>query len=476
MARPPPRRIRPAPAARRRRQVRLLRRLPADPARPRGRAARDRRAVRHRRVRRRRPRAARPARSTSSSSRARSARREQAEEIAPPAARDAAAGHDRRLRDRRRHPGAPQLVRRTTRPGRGLPAARVRRRRSRSRRRSPTTSPSTPSCAAARSTRASSLELLTALLVGRRPQLPDESVCLECKRRGAVCVLVAGGSPASGRSPRPAAAPSARPSDAAATAASGRASGANVASLAGTLRVVDGRAPRRSAACSPASPPGPEPFRSMIDQPAGRPAPAPAAVPGERDRTREATMHGTPDARRGRDASAFEVDGLTRVEGEGSLRLRRPRRRSSRRPPGDLRGAALLRAARRRPDARRGPRHRRAHLRHLPRRLPDERRARVRGPRSGSTIDPAVRALRRLLYCGEWIESHALHVYLLHAPDFLGYASAVELARDHRAARRARPRAQAGRQPDRRAPRRPADPSGQRAGRRLLAASPTLAS
>jgi sulfhydrogenase subunit alpha len=47
-------------------------------------------------------------------------------------------------------------------------------------------------------------------------------------------------------------------------------------------------------------------------------------------------------------------------------------------------------------------------------------------------IDPSIRALRRLLYCGEWIESHALHVYLLHLPDFLGYASAIELARDRR--------------------------------------------
>ena len=33
--------------------------------------------------------------------------------------------------------------------------------------------------------------------------------------------------------------------------------------------------------------------------------------------------------------------------------------------------------------------------------------------------------LRRLLYCGEWIESHALHIYLLHAPDFLGYESGI---------------------------------------------------
>jgi len=51
----------------------------------------------------------------------------------------------------------------------------------------------------------------------------------------------------------------------------------------------------------------------------------------------------------------------------------------------------------------------------------------------GIQIDPAVRLLRRLFYCGEWIESHALHVYMLHAPDFLGYADVIEMARDHRA-------------------------------------------
>src|SRR5439155_14090675 len=50
-----------------------------------------------------------------------------------------------------------------------------------------------------------------------------------------------------------------------------------------------------------------------------------------------------------------------------------------------------------------------------------------------STVDGPLADLRRLLYCGEWIESHALHIYLLHAPDFLGYAGAVEMARDHRA-------------------------------------------
>ena len=50
----------------------------------------------------------------------------------------------------------------------------------------------------------------------------------------------------------------------------------------------------------------------------------------------------------------------------------------------------------------------------------------------GVAIDSGpIRELRRLIYCGEWIESHALHVYLLHAPDFLGYPGFVELARDH---------------------------------------------
>jgi len=48
----------------------------------------------------------------------------------------------------------------------------------------------------------------------------------------------------------------------------------------------------------------------------------------------------------------------------------------------------------------------------------------------GITVDGQLRALRRLIYCGEWIESHALHIYLLHAPDFLGYADGIHMARD----------------------------------------------
>ena len=49
----------------------------------------------------------------------------------------------------------------------------------------------------------------------------------------------------------------------------------------------------------------------------------------------------------------------------------------------------------------------------------------------GMEIPNQIRSLRRLLYCGEWIESHALHVYMLHAPDFLGYEDAIRMAKDH---------------------------------------------
>jgi sulfhydrogenase subunit alpha len=48
----------------------------------------------------------------------------------------------------------------------------------------------------------------------------------------------------------------------------------------------------------------------------------------------------------------------------------------------------------------------------------------------GITVEGQLRQLRRLIYCGEWIESHVLHIYMLHAPDFLGYEDSLELAKD----------------------------------------------
>jgi coenzyme F420-reducing hydrogenase alpha subunit len=135
-------------------------------------------------------------------------------------------------------------------------------------------------------------------------------------------------------------------------------------------------------------------------------------------------MHGTTTVASER---RFEVTGITRVEGEGSLRLVV---RDGRVEEAKL---AIFEAPRYFEQLVVG-------------RTPDEVLdivARICGicpiayqmsgahafeAAAGVRIDPAVRALRRLLYCGEWIESHALHVYLLHAPDFLGCASAVELA------------------------------------------------
>lgn len=49
----------------------------------------------------------------------------------------------------------------------------------------------------------------------------------------------------------------------------------------------------------------------------------------------------------------------------------------------------------------------------------------------GVTVPKPIRDLRRLIYCGEWIESHILHMAMLHAPDFLGYPDAIAMAKDH---------------------------------------------
>jgi coenzyme F420-reducing hydrogenase alpha subunit len=49
----------------------------------------------------------------------------------------------------------------------------------------------------------------------------------------------------------------------------------------------------------------------------------------------------------------------------------------------------------------------------------------------GIAVPGPIRDLRRLIYCGEWIESHALHIFMLHAPDFLGYPDAIQMAKDH---------------------------------------------
>ena len=164
----------------------------------------------------------------------------------------------------------------------------------------------------------------------------------------------------------------------------------------------------------------------------------------------------------------LQVSALARVEGEGALRVVVTDGAVTRGGAADLRAAAVLRGVPARPAVHRGHRHHVADLRHLPGRLPDQRlAARSRTP-AASIVGQRIAALRRLLYCGEWISSHALHIYLLHAPDFLGYPDVIALARDHRDRRRTRTAAEEGRQRDPRGGRRPGDPPGQPADRRLL--------
>ena len=90
----------------------------------------------------------------------------------------------------------------------------------------------------------------------------------------------------------------------------------------------------------------------------------------------------------------------------------------------------------------------------------------------GVVVPDEIRLLRRLLYCGEWIESHALHIFFLHAPDLLGYDGAIEMARDHRGPRRVRPADEARGQRADDGRRRTLGAPGERPGRRVPPAAP----
>ncbi len=125
------------------------------------------------------------------------------------------------------------------------------------------------------------------------------------------------------------------------------------------------------------------------------------------------------------------VSGLSRVEGEGALRL-------------TVRSGQVERAEL---NIYEPPRFFEAFLRGRSYTEPPDITARICGicpvayqtsacnaieQACGAVLDQPLAELRRLLYCGEWISSHALHIYFLHAPDFLGYPDAITLAQDHR--------------------------------------------
>ena len=124
---------------------------------------------------------------------------------------------------------------------------------------------------------------------------------------------------------------------------------------------------------------------------------------------------------------AIDVHGLAHVEGEGSLHVRIA--------DGELESVEL--------EIFEPPRFFEAFLRGRSYEEPPDITARICGicpvayqmsacnaieDACGVIVPQQITNLRRLLYCGEWIQSHALHVYLLHAPDFFGLDDAVELA------------------------------------------------
>lgn len=50
----------------------------------------------------------------------------------------------------------------------------------------------------------------------------------------------------------------------------------------------------------------------------------------------------------------------------------------------------------------------------------------------GISVSPDVEKLRKLFYYGEWIQSHGIHVFFLHLPDFYGKSSIFEIAKEDR--------------------------------------------
>jgi coenzyme F420-reducing hydrogenase gamma subunit len=125
------------------------------------------------------------------------------------------------------------------------------------------------------------LELLTALAVGRRPQLPDQAVCVECKRAGTVCVLVARDLPCLGPVTRAGCGAICPAFDRGCYGCFGPREAANLPSLTGWFH-DDGRSDAGSAALFSGFTAYAEPFGSAIDR-LGGPPPADEASTGTRE-------------------------------------------------------------------------------------------------------------------------------------------------------------------------------------------------
>ncbi len=253
------------------------------------------------------------------------------------------------------------------------------------------------------------LEVIGAFLAERRPAIPSYSVCMECKRRGNVCVMVAHGTPCLGPVTHAGCGALCPAHDRGCYGCFGPMETPNTASLSGWMRGASVPRPRTWCASTATSTETRRPFARRAR------------------RASEASMsEGNGGTRR------IETGYLARVEGEGAMVVR-------------VRGDEVLGVELRIFEP---PRLFEALLRGRALGEAPDITARICGicpvayqtsaceameDALGIEVTGQLRNLRRLIYCGEWIQSHALHLYMLHAPDFLGYESGFAMARDHRA-------------------------------------------
>ena len=423
-----------------------MRRLPAHAARLRGRAAADRRRGRDRVLpggHARRPSAG-P--TTSPWSRARSRRRTMPSASSEVRRAVARARHDRRLRHRGRHPGAAQL-----RGRRRLPARSSTRRRTTSRRwprrpRSRRTCTVDFELQGCPIDKRQLLEVLSAFLNRREPRISAQSVCVECKRRGNVCVMVAHGTPCLGPVTHAGCGALCPRYDRGCYGCFGPKETPNTASLAELVR----RARlHRTASCTASSARSTR-RRASSEQESEAHERSPLTVRGRARSARTTLARVEGEGAHVRAASADGARALTSSCASTS------RRASSRRSC----AAATSREA---PDITAricGICPVAYQMSAVPR-----DRGRLRRRRSTAALrDAAPAALLRRVDR----EPRAARATCCTRPTSSATRAAIAMARDHPEIVQARPAAEEGRQRTGRAGRRPRDPSDQRARRRLL--------
>ena len=303
------------------------------------------------------------------------------------------------------------------------------------------------------------LGVLGQMLAGSRPKVPNHALCLECKRQHLVCILVAHGRPCMGPVTSTGCGVLCPSYDRPCYSCFGPSAQPNTAALARRFEQL-GLKPEEIRRL----------FHDLLRQ---RPRVQGGRATPCRTKLNHRMRPTDADARPSRHERTIRVAALARVEGEGALTIR-------------LRDGRVDDVQLRIFEA---PRFFEAFLRGRSIAEVPDITARICGicpvayqmsachaleALLGVTLPEPLRALRRLLYCGEWIESHVLHIAFLHAPDFLGYESAFAMAQDRPEYRRAgarRPATEEGRQRHRRAGGRPRDPSDQRAAGRVLSRS-----